>query len=281
MARTQQGALLTERHRARQLAVRAEVIRELLSLWQLVDPTNLSATIGPFARASVALIDAGYRRSVDLALAYIQGFRAIEAQPARGGSMLMLATAFATPTPDLTTNAIRGAGLAGIVRARRRGQSVDAAARHGFVKVSGSASNLVLAGGRNVIDEAIQSDRRALGWMRVTDGSPCWWCAMLASRGPVYKSEGVESAGFDMRSGLMHDHDGCTIEPVYTETARTDQAQWPTPSRLFRVLWDSSTVGLLSNDARLAFRRAFEGRPAPGDPILQGQPAPPVTGTAA
>ena len=59
-----------------------------------------------------------------------------------------------------------------------------------------------LAGGREVVQQS------APLWRRVTDGAPCGWCAMLASRGPVYSS--AAKAGQGRR---YHGHCGCTAEP--------------------------------------------------------------------
>lgn len=56
---------------------------------------------------------------------------------------------------------------------------------------------------------------RPFAFARVTHpnkNGPCGFCAMLASRGPVYKTS--ESAG--LRVDRFHDHDFCTIVPVFT-----------------------------------------------------------------
>lgn len=59
----------------------------------------------------------------------------------------------------------------------------------------------VLDAGRQVIQA---SSRR---WRRVADSKPCGWCAMLASRGPVYKSADTADGG------RYHAFCGCTAEP--------------------------------------------------------------------
>ena len=58
-------------------------------------------------------------------------------------------------------------------------------------------------------------------WRRVTDGQPCGFCAMLASRGPVYRS--AEKAGYG--GNRYHERCGCTAEPF-----EGDPDEWePTP----------------------------------------------------
>lgn len=76
------------------------------------------------------------------------------------------------------------------------------------------ANTEVLNSGRSVV---AHSSKR---WRRVTDGSPCGFCAMLAGRGPVYRS--AEKAGSGYR---WHGHCGCTVEPY-----EGDPNDWePTP----------------------------------------------------
>jgi len=269
MARTREGARLTERHRNDQLAVRARVLRNLLRLWRAVDPLNLSATINPFAQAAAALVENGNRQSASLAADYYRAFRAAEG--ARGALALVIGEGLDL---DAIAEALRAAGLSGISDARRRGDSTPQAARNGFVRVAGSASRLTLDGGRRTIREAVQSDPVAIGWQRVTDGNPCAFCAMLASRGAVYLSErsATEIVG---RSGRprgarqigesFHDNCGCGVEPVFDRDSAL-----PPRSEEFQTLWRQATAGLHGRDAVNAFRRAIEGRIRQDDPIVAG-----------
>ena len=236
MARTPEGAALTERHRRLQLQLSAAAIRDLLTLWSTVDPTRLRETIGPFTRAGVVVVRAGRQASAAAASRYYVAFRQVEGV---GGQLVV--TLPALPEPDVFESNLRGAGLAGIVRARERGLGVEAAARNGFVKLAGSAASLVLGGGRETLLGAVQSDREALGWQRVTDASPCAFCRMVASRGAVFKSEG--SADFQ-----AHGHCGCSAEP-YFEGSRPLSA-----NERFRQEWDEVTQGLTGADALNAYR---------------------------
>lgn len=61
---------------------------------------------------------------------------------------------------------------------------------------------------------------RPFAWARVvrpSENGPCGFCAMLASRGPVYRSS--KAAGLGVRS--FHDNCRCEIVPVFTSRA------WP------------------------------------------------------
>ncbi|MEU7200273.1 hypothetical protein [Streptomyces sp. NPDC045470] len=117
----------------------------------------------------------------------------------------------------------------------------DLMARAGTT-AAGAADREVLRGGRDLINRASQADRRAVGWARVTDGDPCAWCAMLASRGAVYRSRavagirGLEDGDLPAvhRDDLEKYHSNCHCQtvPVYsrndhmTPQARDYHRQW-------------------------------------------------------
>lgn len=117
-------------------------------------------------------------------------------------------------------------------------------------RVAASAERLMLSAGRNTIIDNARRDQKAKGWARIPEADPCWFCMMLATRGLVYRSE--QTASFH-----PHDNCRCHAEPVFTAyeaSADIRQAQ---------QLWATSTRGLSGPAARLAFRRAYEGRTAP------------------
>lgn len=241
MARTREGALLTERHRLLQVRLSATTLHDLLRLWGTVDPTDLKGTIGPFTTAGAIAVRAGRRASAAAASRYYSLFRQVEG--VRGQVLITLAP----PPPDgVVAGAIRGAGLAGIQRARARGATVEQAHRNGYVKLAGSAAGLVLGGGRDTLSAAIRSDDEAHGWQRVTDGSPCAFCAMIAGRGIVSKEEA--GAGFE-----AHGHCGCTAEPAFegSSVSRANEG--------YGQAWQDATNGLSGGEALNAFRRHLAG----------------------
>ena len=103
-------------------------------------------------------------------------------------------------------------------------------------------------------DDAFRlADRLALGYQRITGEKACAFCALLASRGPVYKSP--QSGSRTLRDGKPEPfHDGClcVVEVVYdADTALPDA------SARFAELWETSTDGLSGKAARNAFRSAY------------------------
>lgn len=223
------------------------MIREIQQLWRTVDPTSLASTVEPWAFASATLVRERNRRSSALASRYVQQLRAAE-----GVTGALVISPPSPPERPLIAGVMRGAAVSGIVNARRRGLSPQVAASNGLVKASGSASSLAMRGGWDTIEESVRSDRRALGWQRVTSGDPCAFCAMVASRGPIYKEDTVDFEA--------HDHCSCEPEPVYSESVFEDRSLWPETSRRLRDTWDEVASG--AEDPLNAFRRALEGREA-------------------
>ncbi len=247
MAATAAGDRLTEQHRRLQLALRAATLTQLLAIWPAFDSADIDTTWPPVEAGLVALIQARGANSSGLAARYYEQFRTLE------GAGPIVAH---LPPPPPATDIIGGLRYAGPANARRL---VAAGAPNPgpttLTHVAGEVTRQTLNQGRRTITDNVESDPVALGYARVTDGNPCAFCAMLASRGPVYRSD--QTGGFS-----AHGHCGCTAEPVFTR-----HQPWPGRNRHFQQLWARSTSGLHGDDARAAFRRAVEDRPLPTDPI--------------
>lgn len=220
----------------------AESLKDALAVWPLLDPARLDATFPHYARAMTAVLDKRRAHSTAIASAYLRAFR--EAEGAKGAFDVALAQDVAR-SQAMTSLLVTGpvAVKVGV----RAGKTTDAATKSALVQTLGTVARHVQNGGRETIYRSVQRDRSALGVARVTDGSPCAFCAMLASRGAVYKDE--MSADFE-----AHDRCGCGAEPVY----HPDSAM-PGRAQEYRDLWDSSTKGLHGDEAVAAFRKAYAG----------------------
>jgi hypothetical protein len=265
MARTAAGRQLTEAHQAAQLALRAGSLRRLVELWQLVDPVDLSGTINVFARAAAILTGQGVDQSAGLALNYYGLFRRAEGVPGTAPAMRLPVR----QTQEELAASLRGAGLKGIIDARRAGLGVEQSKSRGLIRVIGAVTKLILTGGRRAIITATEADRQALGFQRVTSGDPCAFCRMLASRGPAYKTE--KSADFQ-----AHDSCACSAEPFYRGDGPSEQAteyarQWREAQQHARET-DTGSKGT-ANDALNNFRRYLSGGgTADASPVTDGSP---------
>lgn len=240
MARTVEGAALTRRHRSLQLSLRAALIADLLLLWPTFDPRQFD-TYERFMQVAAVLIAARYRDSVGLAARYFRDFRA--AEQVAGASFPLLADVM---DEEQIRASLRATGLAQTARAIRAGMTPEIAAEQGFVAAAGAAGRLALNGGRETVIESVRVDTEARRWMRVTDGDPCFFCAMIASRGAVYTEQSVRFEA--------HDHCGCVPEPFY------DGSEMPTLNQQFRDLWNETTRGHGGREAISAFRAALAQR---------------------
>lgn len=118
-------------------------------------------------------------------------------------------------------------------------------------QMAGAAEKTVLRADRDTVMATAEASGEIVGWRRVSDGDPCAWCAMLLSRGAVYKSG--RTAG-DSRFGgsEYHDHDRCTAEPLYEH-----EDEPPEVAALYQ-LWLKVTAGKSGADALRAWRENWD-----------------------
>lgn len=252
MALTPAGAATTQTHRRAQGTLAALVVRDVLGLWSLLDPRRLDATAPAWLRLVLPLLDRHRQTSARLSSDYYQRFRAIEVPDVAPFIPAPRSEPDAWRRPAEVSLLVTGPST--VKRLSGNGIDPDQAADTAGPAVAAAAIRLVADAGRTLLDNAIEADPIAEAWMRVTSAKPCAFCAMLASRGPVYPSE---SAALDTTRGGVREryHDGCacTVEPVFGP-----DTTWPDSSRRFADLWESTTTGRSGAAARNAFRRALQ-----------------------
>lgn len=239
MAVTQAGARLTALQQKQQLALRAATIRDIIKLypiWNLGDPGSYDR----FVDAVILLVQSRATNSAALAARYYEMFREADLGLTWGKAALLAEP----PTVAEITAAVGATARAGTYRALVAGQTAEQAMKSGLVQVSGALSRQVLNGGRQTVIGMARHDSRCNGWIRVSDGDPCAFCAMLLSRGPVYKEE---SADFE-----AHDHCGCGAEPCFPGT------KWPEANQKYHDLWNQTKFDKDTSPLN-AFRRALNG----------------------
>jgi hypothetical protein len=245
VAATAAASRLTEAHRTAQARLGATTVRQMLAAWPLLQLDNLDGTFDRWLQVVVPLVGAQRRQSARLAANYIATFRTLELGAAAGALQPVLAEEL--EVEQLATSMLV-TGPAMIRRALARQTPARKAIANAQRASAGAAMRHVLNGGRETIVGTVDADKKAVGWARATSGRPCAFCAMLASRGPVYESGTVH---FD-----AHDHCSCSAEPVY----RSDAA-WPAGSRRYQKLWEDSTAGAAGPEAaRNAFRAALQSQ---------------------
>jgi hypothetical protein len=257
MARTDAGAELTDQHRQAQAQVSRLALRDFLMLWPLwrvEDQAKQQDEDGSFkalVAATLIVIRAHHRVSSQVAAAYFDAFRRAERVDG------VFSPRLASPVnEDRVTASLYVTGRVMTRRALLAGKPPAEAHKTAFVRMSGAVTRHVLQGGRDTIVLSTGEDPKALRWARVTNGSPCAFCAMVASRGAVFL--GHDTAEFE-----PHDGCNCTAEPHY------EGAGLPVDSRRWRDLYNRAQREArasnefergTSNDALNAFRRALAAR---------------------
>lgn len=126
---------------------------------------------------------------------------------------------------------------------------------------AGAVQRGVLNGGREVVDGIAKDDKRVIAFVRVSGtGTPCGWCAMLLSRGPVYRSEKSAETQADGRK--YHDNCACYAIPLYS-TEEYDEDPRFDLNRELSDDWARETRGLGGKRAVTAFRRFIRDKYKP------------------
>lgn len=221
-----------------QLAVRAALLRDVTRLWPALDPARLDKTFPGWLRAMITLTRSYHGQSAQAAALYYRHARATATRSPTPQSLIRLAPA---PSDEWMGRAFGFSGPGMLSRDKVRPHTA-------LTTTLGTAARIAQDGGRTTIVDTATADPVAVGWYRVTDGAPCSFCALLASRpviggrGSVYHSQ--TTAGFQ-----AHNHCGCTAAPMFS---RDD----PLPSvneaaaRIYRQRG--------SGDALAAFRKAWD-----------------------
>lgn len=257
MASSAVGATLTEQHRRVQLTIRASFLREFLRMWPLLNIERLDETTGEWINVVTEMILRWRLRSAERALRYYEAFRLAEAGEALPDPALYRNLADVN-VPQIQTSLLV-TGPIGYKSRIGKGFTPARAQNATFTAVSGSASRHVLNGGRSQLINTATKDEMAVGFSRVVGKDPCAFCAMLASRGPVYFSRATASrtTGRSERGAgeKYHDDCACAAEPSFNR-----ETDWPTRNREFEQLWKDSTGGKGGKNALNAFRRAYEAQ---------------------
>ncbi|MEU9795057.1 hypothetical protein AB0E27_31480 [Streptomyces sparsogenes] len=131
-------------------------------------------------------------------------------------------------------------------------QEREQAHREAGAQQAAAAERVAMNGGRSTVWNHMQRDRRAIGYIRLSrTGTPCGWCAMLISRGPVYRSaNSAEYADGDK----YHDNCHCYAEPVFSREQYKSSSAYEL-NRRYEELWPKVTRGLVGKQAVSAWRR--------------------------
>lgn len=233
---------LAEAYRVEQARLSAEATRDVLALWLASYEPGNSSVWRALIAALTALVGRFRSQSSRSAISYYMESRSTARTP---GLFVP------RPAPEPPRELIEA--TAQITGARAYGRSLTAnlaetrALQNSGVQVAGAMARITLDAGRQTVLDAVEEDREAIGWIRITDASPCAFCAMLASRGPVFSEDTV--------AFQAHAHCACIGAPVWSR----DEA-WLGHSEDLYQQWKRETAGESGKDAIRAWRRYWSGR---------------------
>lgn len=262
------AAELTNAHRAAQARRGALLAYAIARLWtRTVKPANLEETTTAFMRLAVALIGRERKKSIQLTRAYYPRFRELEIPDAPKFELPeipeldvpKIETSLRVTGPIAYQKKVAAAKQLDLTPELERA-FLDEAFATAAQTTSAAAVRHTLDGGRDQMRAAADADQKVIGWARVTRDAPCFFCAMLASRGPVYGDKVfADSNSLFTGAGTAKVHDACqcTMEPAYSR-----KGDWPGRGRDFEALWiqaSTMSTGGPREDMK-AFRALVEGR---------------------
>lgn len=240
----------------RQLARLALEVRDRLeSLVSDVDTSNIDTWWQSVQTQAIALVLRGANAAATLTQQYIRQHAAVEGR--------LVIPSRAVPERSVVGASLRITGpVAFKIHMSSSGgavaQSVDVMKDQLFA----AAMRQTMNGARGTLVQTFFDSDQVAGYRRVTDADPCFFCALLASRGAVYTKEsattvvgrGGRPRGSRQIGESYHDHCQCTAELVYTR-----EQEPPEVAELYQD-WLRVTRGLSGQDAINAWRRYWENR---------------------
>jgi len=288
MAHTLAGKRARETHRRDQAALSlsvADILRDIFL--GAFDTRDIDRTSRLFVRRALPVVLDARRVSHDVAQDYLDTFRMAELEgllkrPALQGPVhdpltvdpkVMDRSLLLGPVPpdavdtlpevDQVATSLYSSTAGVAKKAIAQGKSPEKAAQLAKNAGAAKAQKLVADGGRAPLQAEVNQARYgAVGYARVVDASPCPFCAMLASRGAVYRSNAFEgSSALFTGDGRFKVHDGCgcSMEPIYGRRV-TDL---PPESAKYAKQWAEIAAG--QPDPFAAWSRWIESGTRPGE----------------
>lgn len=258
---------LSRAHRAGQDQISRALANLLLAQYRRYISTGATqAQIEQWLNASVPLVMNYHSRSAGLAETFY----------ARSRTLLDDGTAPDARATSLVEEGVQTSlmvtGVVGLMNKLEAKMPPAMALKQSGEAAAGAAIRHALDGGRSYIEDVVRKDSLAVGYYRMTKDDCCSFCAVLASRGAVYKEDSFRDSDPqfvndpEMPSpAKVHDKCHCSFFPVF-ERGATPLDGLPDSSRAFRDLWDAvvnpgGRTRYTGKDALNAFRTAlYESR---------------------
>lgn len=231
-------AVLDAAFRASQARIALATAKVIFARWPAVQADDLSGTSAAWLRDSIAVVLAGRARAEETADAYVAQVRRLQAPGTEPYSL--------PPTKPPSVEQIRKSlefqAISTTARELYRVDNVRTTAspdadqdsedrtaagskqrlmQEAIARATATAVRHVTTAAHDRVYDHIDADPVATGWARVTKPGSCYFCAMLASRGAVYKEDSFDES--DPRfhgpgNAKVHDTCGCGLRPIYSRS---------------------------------------------------------------
>lgn len=259
-----EAARLTTAHRAAQSRRAATIAALVAAYYRTRVEVSNPETVARWVELMLPRVLDGHRQSATLASTYANTVRRLEVPNAPSFN-------YEPVTPLVREQIERSLQTTGLYEpsrkiARIQERDLEPQQERALVReverraeraAAGAVVRHIQNGGRATIYENQQRDRVALGYLRVLHPvDPCYFCAMLASRGPVF-SEGSFDFSDPRFTGegnvKVHDSCRCSLKVLY----RDDDATLERAEEM-QDLWNRWGAGGGGHRAVLRFRRGYD-----------------------
>jgi hypothetical protein len=221
----------------------AAVTRDVLTLWQQLSLRDVRSSWPVLRTALTALIRDRFAQSAVQGAEYYR-----QARQAAGITSRLPLSVTQPPAEPLIQATLDSTGPYSLLGRIKQGQPLPQASDNTGVQLAGAAQRLVSNGARLAVLQSVDADAKAVAWARVTSGNPCAFCAMLAGRGAVYRTEAT--ASFE-----AHNHCSCVAMPVFSHDDVHALRDNPLAQQ-----WKQATKGYSGREARNAWRRHWDAQ---------------------
>ncbi|QGH75744.1 head maturation protease [Gordonia phage Syleon] len=281
---------LIGRHSRKQDEIADTVRNGVIRQFRTLDFNDLDRTQIPWVEATMPSVRWGYERSQQATSSFLSDYRKLRLQEdgvdepgldpfitaRQADRQGAVSRSVAAPFNEGKAAAqLLSTGPARVKRAMPSPES-DAMAK-GLKGAIGSAIQVAMDGGRDLVDAESRRDERVVAWQRITDANPCYFCALLAANGPVEKrtiyrnnkawnvnrrnllpfapNAAFEATGEPDNIAKAHDHCRCTLIPVYGDNFHVSEV-----AKEAAALWKESSKGKRNSpkEALNNYRRAYD-----------------------
>lgn len=262
---------LAFQHQAQQESLAAQAAVGLGILFPILKFADLSNSTQPWLHATLLELEKQFAKSVNLGTQFTQ--HSLWAIDPTAGEIHAPQIPFPVQQARASMNAT---GPSAIKHSTRVLVLDDQSLTAGIEKqvmdnaktnTTGTGIKIATEGGRDAVQQQVQMadvvpetelnkrrHQKVIGYARFTDSDPCYFCAVLASRGAVYSANSFReiSKAYGDNIAAVHDHCKCSLRPVFrTADSMDDRAHY------FKAQWDKLTANDSGKDAMKAFRRGY------------------------